>query len=291
VQPGGWLVKGAAAGPQPLAVARCPAYRQSMASDDLSAKRLFVRAPLVAGQLIDLDQGKVNHVVNVLRMAAGDRVRVFNGSDGEWDARLVTAGRRRWQLAVDEQTRPQPAASDIDYVFAPLKQARLDYVVEKAVEMGVGRLRPVLTRYGQVTRINRSRIEANAIGAAEQCGILTVPAIAEPKALAWLLAEWADGEAGRRIVFCDEAATGGDPLAILTGLPKAPLAALVGPEGGFADDERAFLLALPFVTALPLGPRILRADTAAVAVLALIQATLGDWSDGTPRIADRTARR
>jgi len=254
----------------------------AMARTDLFARRLFVRGGLATGAAIDLDPGQVNHVVNVLRMVEGDAVGVFNGRDGEWGARLVAAGRKHWQLAVAERTRPQPAAPDLHYLFAPLKQSRLDYMVEKAVEMGVGRLRPVLTRHGQVARVNRARMEANAIGAAVQCGILSVPAIDEPQPLARLLAGWADDEPGRRIVFCDEAADGGDPLAVLAGLPTSTLAVLVGPEGGFAADERAALHALPFVTALPLGPRILRADTAAVAALALIQATLGDWRAAGP---------
>ena len=180
-------------------------------------------------------------------------------------------------LHVETRARAQTPPSDLDYLFAPLKHARLDYMVEKAVEMGVGRLRPVLTRHGQVTRLNRDRVEANAIEAAEQCGILSIPAIDEPTRLDRILDGWQAGEGTRRIIFCDESEEGRDPLATLAALTPSPLAVLIGPEGGFAGDERKHLRALPFVTAIPLGPRILRADTAAVAALALVQATLGDW--------------
>ncbi len=173
--------------------------------------------------------------------------------------------------------RPQPAAPDLHYLFAPLKQARLDYMVQKAVEMGAGRLRPVLTQHGQVSRVNLERMESNAVEAAEQCGILTIPAIDEPVALRQLLETWPEREGGRRVLFCDEGEEGADPLAILSGLAPSPLAVLVGPEGGFSAEERQILRSRPFVTPLPLGPRILRADTAAVAALALVQAALGDW--------------
>ena len=160
------------------------------------------------------------------------------------------------------------------YLFALLKAARLDYMVQKAVEMGVSRLQPVFTRHGQAARVNTERMRANAIEAAEQCGILTLPEISEPVALSRLLAEW---DAVRRLVFCDENAETADPIVALAGLPRSPLAVLIGPEGGFAADERASLMKLPNVVRLSLGPRILRADTAAVAALALVQAVLGDW--------------
>ena len=164
-----------------------------------------------------------------------------------------------------------------DYYDPALKQARLDYMVGKAVEMGAGRLRPVLTQHGQVTRLNDRRIEANVIEAAEQCGVLALPELMEPAVLDRLLDAWPDSDPGRRIVFCDEGHGDDDPLAILKSLDPGPLAVLVGPEGGFSPEERERLHALPFVTAIPLGPRILRADTAAVAALALVQAALGDW--------------
>jgi 16S rRNA (uracil1498-N3)-methyltransferase len=253
-----------------------------MARRDATSRRLFVRAPLAAGGRVDLDPAQANHLVNVLRRRDGDDVLVFNGRDGEWRARLVAAGRRRWQVDVGDRTRPQPRPPDLHYLFAPLKQARLDYMVQKAVEMGAGRLRPVLTRHGQVARFNRDRAEANAIEAAEQCGILSLPAIDDPVALDIMIDGWPETAGDRRIVFCDEADGGSDPLSVLAALTPSPLAVLVGPEGGFAEDERRRLRACAFVTAIPLGPRVLRADTAAVAALALVQAVLGDWRDGTP---------
>ncbi|MEX0852274.1 MAG: 16S rRNA (uracil(1498)-N(3))-methyltransferase [Bauldia sp.] len=249
---------------------------------DFTARRLFVRAPLSAGAPIDLDRGQANYLVNVLRLKGGDAILVFNGRDGEWTARLAGEGRKRWRLETISVVRPQPPAADLHYLFAPLKQARLDYMVQKAVEMGAGRLSPVLTRHGQVTRVNRARMAANAIEAAEQCGILSIPVIDEPVRLGQLVDGWAEHQPGRRIIFCDEAADLADPLAILAALRPSALAVLVGPEGGFSAEERESLGSRPFVTALPLGPRIVRADTAAVAALALVQAALGDWQAGAP---------
>ena len=246
---------------------------------DFTTQRLFLRAPLGSGARVDLDPGQVNYLVNVLRLADGAGIHVFNGRDGEWLARLATEGRRRHILLVGEQVRPQPEPLDLHYLFAPLKQARLDYMVEKAVEMGAGRLRPVLTQHTQVSRLNRERMEANAVEAAEQCGILSIPRIDEPVKLETLIDAWPAEEPARRIVFCDEGEEGDDPLAILRGLPRSPLAVLIGPEGGFSAAERQLLRSLPFVTAIPLGPRILRADTAAVAALAIVQAALGDWKN------------
>jgi 16S rRNA (uracil1498-N3)-methyltransferase len=246
-----------------------------MSRYDFSAQRLFVRSRLAAGMLVELDRGQANYLTNVLRMRPGDPILLFNGRDGEWKARL-TEGRRP-VLAVESETRAQTPPSNLHYLFAPLKQARLDYMVQKAVEMGVGRLRPAVTRHTQVGRVNIERLSANAVEAAEQCGILTIPDVDEPAPLAELILSWADAENGRRIVFCDEDEAGADPLATLAGLPAGPLAVLVGPEGGFSADERELLRRQDFVTPLALGPRILRADTAAVAALALVQATRGDW--------------
>jgi len=244
---------------------------------DFASTRLFLRAPLAEGGRVDLDPHQTNYLVNVLRLGAGDGVLVFNGKDGEWRAALVSIGRRHWQVEVSAQTRVQPPQPDLQLLFAPLKQARHDYMVEKAVEMGVGRLTPVLTRHGQVSRLNLDRVEAHAIEAAEQCGILTIPSIDAPVELLTLLDGWAEAEPTRRIIYCDEADEGANPLTVLSALPLSPVAVLIGPEGGFAEEERTRLRALPFVTAIPLGPRILRADTAAVAALALIQAAMGDW--------------
>jgi len=246
-----------------------------MAPYDFKSPRLYVDAPLAAGASVALEQAQAHYLTHVLRLKAGQGVLLFNGRDGEWHASLAAAGKRTVTLAVADQTRPQTAAADLHYLFAPLKSARLDYMVQKAVEMGVSRLQPVLTQHGQVSRINLERMRANAIEAAEQCGILSVPEIAEPAALSRLVAQWPPG---RWLVFCDEDAEAADPLAALQAVPRpAPLAVLIGPEGGFAPDERALLLKLPQVTRLSLGPRILRADTAAVAALAVIQTVLGDW--------------
>jgi 16S rRNA (uracil1498-N3)-methyltransferase len=241
---------------------------------DFRTTRLYVDAPLEKGCVVALDRAQTHYLTTVLRLSAGQRVLVFNGRDGEWDA-AIEGGRRAATLRVGERTRPQTNAGDLHYLFAPLKSARLDYMVQKAVEMGVSRLQPVLTRHGQIGRVNLDRMRANAIEAAEQCGVLSLPDIAPPAALTSILAAW---QPDRILVFCDEAAAIADPLRTLASVPPhTPLAVLVGPEGGFADDERLALLKLPNVIRLALGPRILRADTAAVAALALVQAAIGDW--------------
>jgi 16S rRNA (uracil1498-N3)-methyltransferase len=245
-----------------------------MAGYDFRSPRLYVEGPLAAGADVVLDRAQAHYLGTVLRLKPGGRVLVFNGRDGEWAATLAGA-KRTATLTVDAKTRSQTTSADLHYLFAPLKAARLDYMVQKAVEMGVSRLQPVLTRHSQVARVNMPRMRANAIEAAEQCGILSLPEIGEPVTLAQALA---GQEADRRLVFCDEGAEATNPVAALASLPRSPLAVLVGPEGGFADDERASLLKLPNVVRLSLGPRILRADTAAVAALALVQALLGDWS-------------
>ena len=220
-----------------------------------------------------LDSAQTHYLGTVLRQKSGSRVLVFNGHDGEWSATFVLH-KRTAALDVGARTREQIPPADVHYVFAPLKAARLDYMVQKAVEMGVSRLQPVLTRHSQVARVNTQRMRANAIEAVEQCGILSLPDIEAPVTLARLLAE---RDAGRLLVFCDEDSEVGNPAAALSGLPRTPVAVLVGPEGGFADDERAALLKLPNVVRLSLGPRILRADTAAVAALTLVQTFIGDW--------------
>ncbi len=253
-----------------------------MARYDFRSPRLFVEAPLSSGATVALDRAQANYLANVLRLRSGERVLLFNGRDGEWEARLEEAGKRGGALALVTQTRRQTQPGDLHYLFAPLKHARLDYLVQKAVEMGVSRLQPVLTRHTQVTRVNEARMRANVVEAAEQCGILTLPELAAPTPFDRLLAE---RPADRLLVFCDEEAEVADPLAALaacrgTGVPR--LALIVGPEGGFADEERAAMLRQPNVVRLALGPRILRADTAAVAALALVQAALGDWTTRSP---------
>jgi 16S rRNA (uracil1498-N3)-methyltransferase len=238
--------------------------------------RLFVDAPLGAGQVLPLAREQAHYLLTVLRLGPDAAILAFNGRDGEWLARLRPASRKAAELVAERQTRPQPSVPDLHYCFAPLKHARLDYMVQKAVEMGAAALRPVLTQHTQASRLNLERMQANAVEAAEQCGILSLPEIREPVRLDVLLDGW---DAGRRLIFCDEAAEVAGPLAALRATPAGPLAVLVGPEGGFSDAERQRLLRLPHVTRLSLGPRILRADTAAVAALALVQAALGDWRD------------
>jgi 16S rRNA (uracil1498-N3)-methyltransferase len=243
-------------------------------SYDFRSQRLYVRADLSVGAKIEAERGQANYLLSVLRLHAGDTILLFNGREGEWRARIAPSGRKDCVLVVEEQLRPQTAAPDLHYLFAPLKHARLDYMVQKAVEMGASRLRPVLTRHTQISRVNVERMQANAIEAAEQCGILALPDIDAPGKLADLLAAW---DPARRLIFCDEAAPVQSPAEALGTMGPGPAALLVGPEGGFSPDERDDLLERPYVTALSLGPRILRAETAAVAALALLQAFIGDW--------------
>ena len=251
-----------------------------MARYDFRTPRLYLDQLLAAGASIALDAAQANYLGNVLRMKTGDSVLVFNGRDGEWRGTLTGAGKRRLTLTVADRTRVQTGALDLHYLFAPLKHARLDYMAQKAVEMGASRLQPVITRHAQVARVNLERLRANAIEAAEQCGILTLPDIGAPLTFERMLAE---RDPSRLLVFCDEDAEVKDPIAALAAArddgraEPRPLAVLVGPEGGFAEEERAALLALPNAVRLALGPRILRADTAAVAALALVGAVLGDW--------------
>jgi 16S rRNA (uracil1498-N3)-methyltransferase len=251
-----------------------------MPSYDYRAPRLHVDHPLAAGGKVALDAAQTNYLRNVLRLKPGDPVLAFNGRDGEWRVALADGGKRTLLLAIEELSRAQTLPCDLHYWFAPLKHARLDYMVQKAVEMGASRLQPVLTQHGQVARLNLDRMRANTIEAAQQCGILTLPDIAPPLAFERLIAE---RDRARVLVFCDEDAQRRDPLAALAearrgaGDRPPPLAVLIGPEGGFAAAERAALLGLPNVVRLALGPRILRADTAAVAALALVQSVLGDW--------------
>ena len=241
---------------------------------DFRTPRIYVDAALAAGAEVPLDRDQTNHLCNVLRLAAGDAVLLFNGRDGEWGAELAGAGKRTL-ARVDRKQRPQPALADLDFLFAPLKHARLDYMVQKAVELGVTRVRPVLTQHTQVTRINLERMRANVIEAAQQCGVLAIAEVAEAIPLKTAVA--ADPE--RLLIFCDEDAEVADAVAALSAAAASPrpLAVLVGPEGGFSEAERALLLQRPNIVRLSLGPLILRADTAAVAALTLTQAVLGNW--------------
>jgi 16S rRNA (uracil1498-N3)-methyltransferase len=268
---------------------------------DFRSPRLFVAAPLRSGATVALDAAQGHYLTGVLRLQAGDPVLVFNGKDGEWQGRLAGTGKRT-ELGIGNQMRPQGPASDLHYLFAPLKRARLDYMVQKAVEMGVSRLQPVMTRHTQAERVNLERMHANAIEAAEQCGILGIPEIVAPVTLDRAVAAL---EPGRHLVFCDEDAPAANPVAALeqdlarrdhrvgqggghagdtarggmqaSGHTGIPLAVLIGPEGGFDEAERALLRQRPHTSRISLGPRILRADTAAVAALAIVQAAAGDW--------------
>jgi 16S rRNA (uracil1498-N3)-methyltransferase len=251
-----------------------------MPQHDFRKPRLFVEAALAAGETVALERDQSNYLGNVLRLTAGDTILVFNGRDGEWQAAI--AGRKRPDsLEIIDQTRPQDRLPDLAYVFAPLKHARLDYMVQKAVEMGASTLQPVLTRFTQVSRVNSERMRANVIEAAEQCGILSIAEVAEPIPLDRYLSQ---RETTRLLVFCDEAADVINPVQALQSGQSAAhgIDVLIGPEGGFAEEERAILLRQPHTMRLSLGPRILRADTAAVAALALIQAALGDWTHSGP---------
>jgi 16S rRNA (uracil1498-N3)-methyltransferase len=243
---------------------------------DFRTPRLFVDAPLAGGGDISLSREQTNYLLNVLRLERGDDVLVFNGRHGEWGATLSAVEKRAASLAIGARSRPQPPERDLHFLFAPLKHVRLDYMVQKAVEMGVTLLQPVITRHTQVARINLDRMRANVIEAAQQCGILQVSSVAEPAPFDRVV-QGAD----RLLIFCDEDAELSDPVAVLLAARQnassGPMAVLIGPEGGFADEERAILLKRPKTVRVALGPRILRADTAAVAALTLVQTLLGDW--------------
>lgn len=246
-----------------------------MAIHDFTSERLYVPDDLSEGAHLNLSEEAAHYLLNVMRAKTGDGLLVFNGRDGEWVAKIAEARKKRAAITVGARTRPQAAGPDVVYVFAPLKHARLDYMVQKAVEMGVAMLQPVMTRRTVAERINLDRMRANVIEAAEQCGVLRIPRIAPPVALTKLMEGW---DAARALVFCDEGAEVKNPLQALQELKGRPAALLIGPEGGFDEGERQLLGAREFVIPISLGPRIMRADTAAVAGLALINAVLGDWN-------------
>ena len=252
-----------------------------MPRTDFRTPRLYVSQDLAEGAEVKLDPQQTNYLVNVLRLGAGAPTLLFNGRDGEFSASLAASSRKAASLIVGAQSRPQETPPDVDYLFAPLKHARLDYMAQKAVEMGASRLRPIITRHTQVARVNLERLQANAIEACEQCGVIWIPEIAPVEPLAEALKRWPPE---RLLVFCDEEAEQASPLdALGSARADSGVGLLIGPEGGFDDDERAAILSAPRVLRLSLGPRILRADTAAVAALTLIQATLGDWPKGHTR--------
>ena len=236
--------------------------------------RLFVTAGLETGAVVTLTDGQAHYLLHVLRAGAGDRVLVFNGRDGEWQAEIASASKRGVVLNVRRQTLPQTAVPDVWLVFAPVKKTPSDYLVQKATELGVAKLQPVFTRRTIVSRINADRLSANAVEAAEQSARLSVPEIGEAWALDKLLSVWPKE---RRLFFCDEGGDAKSLAEIARAAGRGPAAILTGPEGGFDPAEREMLRAKPFVTPVSLGPRILRADTAALAALAIWQSIAGDW--------------
>lgn len=243
-----------------------------MAKFDSRLQRLFVPDALAEGAEFTLATEQGHYVANVIRLGVGGSLLLFNGRDGEWLAHRSEGHKREVRVTCEKLMRPQPHGGDLHYAFAPLKHARLDYMVQKAVEMGVSRLTPVVTRFTQVHRVNVERMQANGVEAAEQCGILALPQVDEPLQLDRFI----EGLGDRVLVFCDEDAPVEDPVGALKNGPQGPLTVLVGPEGGFSPEERTLLRARPDSIVLSLGPRVLRADTAAVAALTLVQACRGD---------------
>ena len=238
-------------------------------------QRLFVDSPLALDAEIPCRADQANYLGNVLRLGIGDSVLVFDGSHGEWRAEIVEARKGRWRMRACEKVREQADGPDLHYLFAPLKRGRLDYLVQKATELGAAALRPVMTRRTVPGRVKVDRMRSNAVEAAEQCGVLRLPTVHEPEKLDAVLDRW---QPDRRLIYCDEAAEVASPVDALSTIDAGtPLAVLCGPEGGFDEEERGLLSRQPFVLAISLGPRVMRADTAAVAALALVNAVLGDW--------------
>jgi 16S rRNA (uracil1498-N3)-methyltransferase len=235
-----------------------------------SLPRLFVRTPLNGGASVELDAGQANYLGNVMRLGEGADLLVFDGRSGEWLARIAQAGRKRMTLAVERRTRAPETIPDVWLAFAPVKRAQTDWLVEKATELGAARLLPVMTRRTIAERVKRDRLLAIAIEAAEQCGRTLLPDIAEPVPLARLIAE---REPARTLYLADEVGGAAPGKAFTPG----PALILVGPEGGFTDEERALVRAAPASVAISLGPRILRAETAALAALAGYMVIAGDW--------------
>lgn len=259
----------------------------------MSAARLFVEADLAAGGEVLLEEAQVHYLRNVMRRPDGAPLLLFNGRDGEWRGTLSFRGKKAAVAELGECTREQAPEPDVWLCFAPVKRARIDYIAEKATELGVSVLQPVVTRHTAVERVNVGRLQANAIEAAEQTERLTVPDVRESVDLGKLLDRWPDG---RRLMMCDETGGGppiGEALSALDEAARAaPWAIVIGPEGGFAENELQALRRIKDVTSVGLGPRILRADTAALAALACWQALVGDWRRPTPRLSGdyRTSR-
>jgi 16S rRNA (uracil1498-N3)-methyltransferase len=238
------------------------------------AARLYVAPALGDGVAIRLEAAQAHYVNTVLRLGRGDVVALFNGRDGEWLGRIDGFGRGWCSVTLVEQRREQQPEPDLWLVFAPIKRGRIDFLAEKATELGVSDLFPVQTSHTVVGRVNLERLRANAVEAAEQTERLTVPAVHEPQELAALLARW---PAERRLLLCDESGAAAPIGEVLGETGAARWGVLVGPEGGFAETELDALRKLAFVAPVSLGPRVLRADTAALAALAVVQALIGDW--------------
>ncbi|CAN7564057.1 16S rRNA (uracil(1498)-N(3))-methyltransferase [Phenylobacterium sp. LjRoot225] len=237
--------------------------------------RLFVPHDLASGAGLALDEGQSRYLAAVMRLSPGDELLVFNGRDGEWRAQVASVGKRAVTVAVEAQARPQATGPDLDLVIALVKRARLETIVEKAAELGARRVQPVITERTNADHTRVDRLRAIAVEASEQTGRLDVPEVLKPVRLEKLIGGW---QAGRQLLFCDEAGDAAPALAALKGQRDAPWAILIGPEGGFSPKEREMLRAQTFATPATLGPRILRADTAAISALTLWQAALGDWS-------------
>jgi 16S rRNA (uracil1498-N3)-methyltransferase len=242
----------------------------------MSAKiRLYVKHPLGVGQSVPLDKAQAHYLFGVMRQAVGGMVALFNGRDGEWQAEIVQAGKRGGELSCTVQSAPLQMPPDVWLCFAPIKKARTDFIVEKATEMGAARIVPMMTQYTNATRVQWARLQAHAVEAAEQCGGTFVPEVADVVRFDRMLADW---DPSRRILFADEALAGASSsLSAVLGM-TGPWAIFIGPEGGFSDVERARLRGLEYVHSVTLGPRILRADTAAVAAMTMWQQVLGDWT-------------
>ena len=236
--------------------------------------RLFVTADLGRDSEVRLDAAQAHYLFTVMRLGAGARVLIFNGRDGEWSAEVAEIGRRGGSLVARQPSQPQRRPPDLWLLFAPIKKARTDFIVEKATELGVARIQPVFTRFTNAERLRPDRLRAHAVEAAEQCGETFVPEMVEPVRLGALLDGW---DPARRLMFCDEERAAPPAAEMLGGAERGPWAVLIGPEGGFAPEEALRLRGLPYVAAVTLGPRVLRADTAAAAALTLWQASLGDW--------------
>ena len=239
-----------------------------------STPRLFIDQPLSANARPAIDGPAAHYLLNVMRMKAGDPILLFDNRSGEWLAVVADAGKRSLTVNLERQMRPLEQVPDLWLCFAPVKKARLDWIIEKATELGIARLQPVITERTIVERVKRERLEAQIIEACEQCGRTAVPTLAEPVKLPQLLRDW---PAERALLFADEA--GGVPLSEIK--VSAPAAILTGPEGGFTDRERALLLDCSAVRRMTLGPRILRAETAAIAATSLWMAQHGDWARGS----------